>query len=288
MFAKVSIFAVVLASFLSGTEAHGYMASPAPRARTISGHQFQWEPQSDGQFNGECKDNNRVGPIQATYTQGSEITVTIDMTAPHNGAYQLRFCPQADGNNACFSQNLAIPITAPSYVLPNFPNAHQGSSGNAVWRLPADLVCDHCAMQFWYQNNNGVQEHFKSCHDVRIVSNDGSMPPSSSSSTSTSTSSSATTGATVTETVYETVCAAPTSTSTSTSTTTSVTVTETVYETVCAVPTSTSTSTSISSSAPPAGECVALWGRCGGKGTPTLECCQGKCNTADEWYFQCQ
>jgi hypothetical protein len=35
--------------------------------------------------------------------------------------------------------------------------------------LPEGFHCDHCAMQWWWITDNVGNEHFKSCHDVRIV-----------------------------------------------------------------------------------------------------------------------
>jgi len=248
----IAVLALALICCLSSVNAHAYLSSPAPRAKTIGGHRFQYEPQSDGQFNGECQDGGKTGPIQATYVQGTIITVTISITASHNGAYQLRFCPYKDGNNNCLAQHLAIPISYPSSILPNFPNAHEGRSGEAQWRLPADLVCDNCVMQFWYQNNNGVQEHFKSCHDVRITAADGSVPSSTYSSSTTSTSSAVpittvtvTGTSTYTSTTHLTSyeCASKTSTAIPTTSTAIPTTTHTVTSTVSPTQTVTVTKT---------------------------------------------
>jgi len=193
MFATFAAVAIAAATCISSVEGHGFLAVPTPRARTIAGHRWQYEPQSDGTFNGECMDGGKVGPIQATWNQGQVITVSHQMTQHHSGEYQLRFCADPFGGNSCLSKTLAIPITNPSNkFLPNSMSAAANGQFAVQWQLPAGLVCEHCVMQFWYQNNNGVPEHFKSCHDVRIVGVDGQVPPPATSSAASSTTPSST------------------------------------------------------------------------------------------------
>ena len=100
---KYEIAAAALLSLsASVVEGHGYISNPQPRAWTIPNHRFAPDAQSDGFAFQSCWDrpwaesdpaNNEVGPIQATYVQGSVIEVDIRITAGHGGWHELRFCP---------------------------------------------------------------------------------------------------------------------------------------------------------------------------------------------------
>ena len=108
----------------------------------------------------------------------------------------LRFCEDPRGGNSCLEQNLAIaigrnsfrgcPAAAPAQSADAggcIPNAGCPSSNkddclvnldglgtyNYTFVLPPDLTCDHCNMQWYWGTNNWAPEHFKSCHDVRII-----------------------------------------------------------------------------------------------------------------------
>ena len=88
---------------LEQVEGHGYISSPRPRAQTINGHRFAYEPQSDGQKNGECWDaeRNLSGGLQATYTEGQTITTAVRITAFHKGWHEIRLCDNINGKNNC-------------------------------------------------------------------------------------------------------------------------------------------------------------------------------------------
>ena len=188
---------LAVAALVASVEGHAYMANPLPRAQTIQGHQFAADPQSDGTRNANCADGGKTGRITAEWTQGQEVTVEVAVTAFHGGYHQLRFCPEATGDNRCFEEHLAIAKPATS-IYRGCPVAAPGSSAdsgscipnqgcpsdnkddctmdlngigryNFTFVLPPDLVCDHCAAQWWWGTNNYAPEHFKSCHDIRIV-----------------------------------------------------------------------------------------------------------------------
>jgi hypothetical protein len=180
----------LLALTASRVEAHGYVSNPAPRGLTIPGHpMYSIGVQSDGYAFQDCRDGGMIGPITAEWVEGQEITVDVAMTAFHNGWHELRFCEDARGTNECFvlpgHQAIAVnhtdvegcPAPAPSQ------STHRGScipspkesrndllpqSASYRFVLPRGITCDHCAMQWWWITSNGVGEHFKSCHDVRI------------------------------------------------------------------------------------------------------------------------
>lgn len=175
------VLGVLATASFRGAEAHGYMSNPQPRARTIPGHPFQFEPQSDGTLNGECQDGGQIGPIQVTWTAGQEISIDAIITAEHGGWVELRLCADPRGGNACFEQTRleSIPPSsvAPADTPPSSTDAvlsparfrNDQRAGTTRWRLPAGFTCEHCAMQWWWITNNFGNEHFKTCHDVRIV-----------------------------------------------------------------------------------------------------------------------
>ena len=96
-------------------DAHGYVSSPRPRVFTVGGHRSSYEPQGDGQFNGECWDAARgaYAGIQATYEEGRVITTTVVITAFHQGWHEIRLCGDKQGRNNCLSQTLATALTTP-------------------------------------------------------------------------------------------------------------------------------------------------------------------------------
>lgn len=200
--------------------AHGYISNPKPRAYTIPGHRYQYEPQSDAAEGQNCQDNGKTGPIQATYTKGSTITVSTHVTVFHNGWHELRFCPDTQDSLGCYQMYRATPVYANlseqyagkrlsnsdnngnDAVRANFPLGDIcGQSWNGSpqptkhcfayyeganfffdtqWILPANLTCEHCGMQWWWVTDNGGNENFKSCHDVSIVEPIRAVPSQSS------------------------------------------------------------------------------------------------------------
>lgn len=152
-------------------EGHGYVSNPTPRAFTINNHRYRYEPQSDGQFNGECWDAARgqSGRIVATYDEGQVFTTTVVITAFHKGWHEMRLCDDSKGKNNCLSQTGALALTAPRNNNPQQSVLQGLGTRNYQWELPGNFTCDHCTMQWWWRTDNSGNEHFKSCHDVRIV-----------------------------------------------------------------------------------------------------------------------
>jgi len=199
----------ILVCFVPVVLGHGYVSNPLPRALTIPGHKFQYEPQSDAAQAENCQDDEKTGPIQAQYSVNSTINITTYITAFHNGWQELRFCPQMPDSLDCYQKYRATPIAAnlsTQYEGKYLPNADDGGNyavrGNfpegdicgqswwgtpqptdhcfahvvgsnfrfdSQWILPAGLTCDHCGMQWWWVTDNGGNENFKSCHDISIV-----------------------------------------------------------------------------------------------------------------------
>lgn len=207
---KIAGFFLLLCSFVSG---HAYISKPEPRAHTIPGHHFHYEPQSDAAEGKNCMDGGKTGPIQATYTEGSIITTSVHVTVFHNGWWELRFCPDAHDSLACYQKHRATPVTvSEQYKGKKLPNSDNGGNNNVranfplgnvcgqswsgspvptthcfqyhagadfhfdtKWQLPPGLTCDHCGMQFWWVTDNGGNENFKSCHDVAIKASSGNV-----------------------------------------------------------------------------------------------------------------
>jgi len=172
--------------------AHGYVSNPQPRARTISGHPFQYEPQSDGSPNAVCRDNGRSGPIAASYRAGQTITISTTVTAYHGGWHELWLCPRAVcGSLNDFTQVArslrpssvpGCPTAAPpgSTDKPCLSPANNradltASGGQFQFQLPSGFTCSHCTMMWWWITNNYGNEHFKSCHDISISGGFDSM-----------------------------------------------------------------------------------------------------------------
>ena len=122
--------ATILATIATtGVDAHGYIRNPRPRAWTIPGHRFEWDAQSDGGPFQDCWDrdandpdprNNKVGPIEATYIEGSEISVDVAISAGHAGWHELRFCPDLF-SPSFFPSFFPLFLPSPDFIfLPSF------------------------------------------------------------------------------------------------------------------------------------------------------------------------
>uniref|UniRef100_T1JDM2 Chitin-binding type-4 domain-containing protein n=1 Tax=Strigamia maritima TaxID=126957 RepID=T1JDM2_STRMM len=124
------------------------------------------------------------GVITRTYKKGQVISTTIELTTTHKGWYELRLCPLAagtdktDATQECFDKHIL--------------QQADGSSGRIKvtaqkiykvdMKLPNDVVCEHCVIQWHYNAGNnwgkcengghatgcGPQETFRGCADVKI------------------------------------------------------------------------------------------------------------------------
>jgi hypothetical protein len=194
----VALRLLIASTAVAGVASHGYMSVPAPRARTVAGHPFASDPQSDGTRNADCRDPG-IGEPQLTWVQGQEIEVEVTITANHQGWHELRFCQDPSGTNACLEQTLAIAVNptstlgCPAAAPPS--STHGGSCipspaesredfptglgpKKSKFILPANFTGlpendYHVEVQWWYITDNWAPEHFKSCHDVRIIPSDG-------------------------------------------------------------------------------------------------------------------
>lgn len=122
------------------------------------------------------------GVIVKNYTQGSVVNVNVKLTANHYGHFYFKICDldYECESEVCF-ERYAVKLSSglSTYVLSS------SAPGNFIVpiRLPSDLYCNHCVLQWTYVAGNnwgtcangtgmlgcGPQEHFRSCSDIRIT-----------------------------------------------------------------------------------------------------------------------
>ena len=139
------------------------------------------------------------GIIPRTYSSGSSVDIEIQITAHHQGFFQFKVCKMeknmATENEACFdSDESKVPFADGSTqysITDYFPPSSNKSSG--YWysmqiKLPDQLECDHCVLQWRYHTGNswgtdengnsgvglGNQEEFYGCADIEIISTSSS------------------------------------------------------------------------------------------------------------------
>lgn len=125
------------------------------------------------------------GVITRNYKTGDVIDLTADLSANHLGYFEYRVCPVEDPN---------VPVTQdcldkhPVYITETQDGRyHVKASENGVifmkGRLPANMSCDHCVLQWRYNTGNrwncdindncghgmGPQEEFYGCADISIM-----------------------------------------------------------------------------------------------------------------------
>lgn len=122
------------------------------------------------------------GTIVKTYKRGATIPITVTITANHRGYFYFKICNldqdqrESDG---CFDRyQVLISDGSSTYTLPSTESKDYTLS----IKLPSDLVCNHCVLQWTYVAGNnwgvcpdgpgrvgcGPQEHFRNCADISI------------------------------------------------------------------------------------------------------------------------
>jgi len=154
------------------------------------------------------------GIIPRTYSSGSLIDIEIQITAHHQGFFQFKICKMEKNmimeDEACFDNSDSIVYFADgssqysiTNLFPTLPN-QSGYWYDMQIRLPNDLECDHCVLQWRYHTGNswgtdadgnsgiglGLQEEFYGCADIEIISTSNPTSPQFSSTTSPSTTNS--------------------------------------------------------------------------------------------------
>ncbi|XP_022822933.1 uncharacterized protein LOC111353942 [Spodoptera litura] len=118
------------------------------------------------------------GHIVATYEQGEVISTKVHISAFHMGYWEFRLClDPSDQTQECFANFLLELEDGGTKYYPK-----RGGFYEVNYRLPSNVVCEHCVLQWKYTagNNWGVcadgtgalgcgnQENFFSCSDITI------------------------------------------------------------------------------------------------------------------------
>jgi Lytic polysaccharide mono-oxygenase, cellulose-degrading len=125
------------------------------------------------------------GVIVQNYTQGQVISVIVMITANHRGYFEFKICNlDANGymeSEDCFAQHHVMTENGDAeYHLPS----DEMKPFMFTLKLPEDLVCQHCVLQWTYVTGNnwgycdeantigalgcGIQENFRTCSDIAI------------------------------------------------------------------------------------------------------------------------
>ncbi|XP_020914504.1 uncharacterized protein LOC110252082, partial [Exaiptasia diaphana] len=133
-----------------------------------------------------------TGLITRKYAKGQEISVKIRITANHQGWFEFRVGDIGTPpiTQAKFTYLLKTPDGKTRVPLRGY-----GSSLETIkLRLPADLTCRQCVLQWWWKVGNswgcemvngkkkcglgyGPQETFVNCADIQIGDGGGLPPP---------------------------------------------------------------------------------------------------------------
>lgn len=123
------------------------------------------------------------GTIVKSYKRGSTIPITVTITANHRGYFYFKICNidiDRQESDACFERyKIVISDGSSTYPLPSTQSKDYALS----IKLPSDLVCNHCVLQWTYVAGNnwgtcadgkgalgcGPQEHFRNCADISIT-----------------------------------------------------------------------------------------------------------------------
>jgi len=202
---------LMLVNVFDGISGHGMIMDPVNRASRwridnstprdyndmegfCGGYPVQWE--KNGGKCGLCGDSFDIptpryhelggmfgqGVIVSTYKQGSTISVTAKITANHRGYFYFRICNVDNERESddCFNRyKLLTASGTDTYELPSTDAKDYIMS----LRLPSDLTCNHCVLQWTYVAGNnwgwcpdgtgklgcGPQEHFRTCSDIKIT-----------------------------------------------------------------------------------------------------------------------
>jgi len=151
---------------------------------------------------GECGDNwatfqprenengGRYGKgiISRRYKPGQNISVQVELTAPHLGHFEFKLCPLSNEKDietqSCFDQTTLLILQDngqefnTSYYIDNL----DGWIDNLV-KLPPNFQCERCSFLWYYKTGNswgdcedgssgigcGPQEEFRGCADISIL-----------------------------------------------------------------------------------------------------------------------
>merc|ERR1712137_1357621 len=136
------------------------------------------------------------GLIGRQYAPGQVIDIDIELSANHQGYFELSLCPLSDNaekeSQGCFDR---YPLNLEGTSSNRF-DIPEGTPKKLAFayrvKLPDGVTCTHCVIQWiyfarntWGTCNNGTesvgcgnQETFVSCADISILTNTGGFGPS--------------------------------------------------------------------------------------------------------------
>ncbi|XP_057377318.1 uncharacterized protein LOC130698646 [Daphnia carinata] len=224
-FSSVLLFVVIFSSNIVNVDSHGYMYDPPGRSSmwrvgfsvpedsknyndmelNCGGREAQHNSINQGRC-GECGDEWRLerprsndeggiyhtGIIGQTYTEGSVVRITVNVTANHWGDFVFRLCPKQSADELVTQECLdryplelvELPGQGDAIVVDGGTKFQIGSSTGLYFptvRLPAGVTCQHCVLQWYWTvaNSEGLcpnggsgycyQESFVNCADVSIL-----------------------------------------------------------------------------------------------------------------------
>jgi hypothetical protein len=119
---------------------------------------------------GSIYGNPSGGDIQATYTSGQSIDITVKVTNHHMGWWQFYLCDKGDElSQTCLNKQMLLRDTNDPSISPvdhSFPGRYYmiptcyGAAAylqTVRYKLPAGLTCPHCVLQWYWVTAN-------SCH----------------------------------------------------------------------------------------------------------------------------
>jgi len=126
-----------------------------------------------------------TGLVVRKHLQGSEISVTVDITAHHKGWFEFKVCPIVEGKEVtqeCLDQ-YPLYINEANGTRYHLPPGSTVGIYKFIVRLPEKLTCDRCFFQWHYTCGNnwgicpdgkgavgcGIQETFRGCADITIA-----------------------------------------------------------------------------------------------------------------------
>ncbi|CAL8109432.1 unnamed protein product [Orchesella dallaii] len=213
--------AILLLSYINSVYPHGRLMEPPSRSSLWHFEEFeefnppinyddtqlycgskevQWNF-NDGKC-GECGDSwNQTKPrdnengglygngiIVRNYTRGQNISVAVELTAPHLGHFEFKVCPLRSSadveEQSCFDRyQVQILQESGTEFHHELPIDNTLGWVNVTATLPSDLTCEHCSFLWYYKTGNswgdcgngteaigcGPQEEFRGCADITIL-----------------------------------------------------------------------------------------------------------------------
>jgi hypothetical protein len=180
-----------LAALVSSVKAHGYLCEPPARnSAWFCGHphapsnynlmalnaggvgvMYPNYPSSCPQYYQSCGDpisgeglhnaggTYDIGPL-SRYRPGQSVSITVVITAHHQGHFLLQLCPTYPEEESCF-------FTIQTFSIQD--NIQPQYTFSAA--LPSDISCERCVLRWIYVTNNSpgnAPELFLNCADVSI------------------------------------------------------------------------------------------------------------------------